>query len=234
MAQYRGGAAGQDRAKAVAAVLAVHAALAAALLTGLNVDVVTRAVERLQTVDIRLPPPPEPSPPTRPAAKPAEAPRPAGAPAPKSEASPIVAPTPKIPMPSPMIAAKVAGQGNAPTSGAGLAGTGTGAGGTGSGPGGGGPDYSRFTPAQLIRNLSRADYRALAGGRMPAGRAMVSLRVDTRGTVSSCRVIRSSGDTVVDLGLCPIVADRLRFRPALDDRGRPIPYGLDYVATWRN
>jgi hypothetical protein len=26
---------------------------------------------------------------------------------------------------------------------------------------------------------------------------------------------------------------RLRFRPAQDNQGRPIPYSLEYVATWR-
>jgi hypothetical protein len=29
-----------------------------------------------------------------------------------------------------------------------------------------------------------------------------------------------------------LISQRLRFLPALDDRGRPIGYQLDYVATW--
>jgi hypothetical protein len=36
----------------------------------------------------------------------------------------------------------------------------------------------------------------------------------------------------VDSGLCPLLATRLRFRPALDDQGRPVPYRLQYVASW--
>ena len=32
---------------------------------------------------------------------------------------------------------------------------------------------------------------------------------------------------------CKSGIKRLRFIPALDDRGRPIAYQLDYVATWR-
>lgn len=113
-----------------------------------------------------------------------------------------------------------------------MAGTGTGAGGSGTGAGGGGPAYTRFTPAQLVRNLTRDDYRSIGAGRLPSGRAMVSLRVEPSGLPSGCRVVRSSGDPVVDSGLCPLIEARLRFRPALDDHGRPIPYQLQYVATW--
>jgi protein TonB len=125
----------------------------------------------------------------------------------------------------------VAGTGNTSTSGAAASGSGSGAGGSGSGSGSG--DYSKFTPARLVRNLSRGDYRQLAAGRMPSGQAMVSLRVDASGVPGNCRVTRSSGDTVVDADLCPLIVSRLRFRPALDDQGRPIPYQLQYVATWR-
>jgi protein TonB len=61
---------------------------------------------------------------------------------------------------------------------------------------------------------------------------MVSLRVETSGVPSGCRVVRASGDSIVDIGLCPLIEARLRFRPAFDDLGRPIPYQLQYVATW--
>jgi hypothetical protein len=46
---YRGTADRPDRAKAIVAVIAVHAALAAVILTGLNVRVVSAAVERLKS-----------------------------------------------------------------------------------------------------------------------------------------------------------------------------------------
>ena len=132
-----------------------------------------------------------------------------------------------------VVAAPVAGTGNAAQSGAATAGTGPGAGGTGSGRGGGGSgDFSGYTPARLIRNLNRGDYRDLTGGRLPYGRAMLSLRLDTNGVPTECRVTRSSGDPYVDGGLCPLIYRRLRFRPALDADGRPIPYRLDYVANW--
>lgn len=233
MSSYRGTAGGPDQAKAIGAVVAVHLALAFVILTGLNVRAVGQAVERLKTFNLAQPPPP-PAPPPLPQ-RPAESmKKPEGAAAKKAEPSPVVAPPPTIPAPSPLPAAKVAGTGNASTSGAAAAGSGTGAGETGNGHGGGGTgDTSRFTPAQLVRNLTRGDYRSIAQGRLPAGRAMVSLRVDANGVASNCRVVRSSGDAGVDGSLCPLIEARLRFRPALDDQGRPIPYQLQYVATWR-
>jgi periplasmic protein TonB len=233
LSSYRGTADRPDKAKAIAAVVAVHAALAFIIVSGLNVEMVRRAVDQLTTIDIRQPPPPPPVEPPRPAPHPEAAKKPAGPPAKKAEATPVVAPRPRLPVASPIPAARVAGTGSATSSGAAVAGTGTGAGGAGNGAGGGGnADYSRFTPARLVRNLSRGDYQALAG-RMPVGRAMVSLRVEPTGQPSNCRVARSSGDPYVDAGLCPLILQRLRFLPALDDRGRPIAYQLEYVATWR-
>jgi len=230
MSSYIGTSDRPDRAKAIAAVVAVHVALGAIILSGLNGGFVSHAIDTLKTFNINEPPPPPPTPPP-PARKPSAARKAEGAPAKKADATPVVAPQPKLPLPSPIPAAKVAGTGSAPSSGAGTAGNGTGAGGSGNGPGGGGVDYSRFTPARLIRNLTRGDYRAIAGG-MPEGRAMVGLRIEASGAVSSCRIVRSSGDAGVDAGLCPLIEQRLRFRPALDDQGRPIPYSLQYVATW--
>ncbi|MES2119306.1 MAG: hypothetical protein V4513_01865 [Pseudomonadota bacterium] len=217
----------RDRWKAIVAVLAVHVLLAGIIVTGLNVKMVAHVVERMKTFDFTEPPAP-PRPPPPPAPKPAKAKQPEGAAAKRAEPTPVVAPPSE--RRSPIPAAKVAGQGNAAASGAASAGNGTGAGGSGTGRG---ADYSRFTPAQLVRNLTSADYRSIGAGRLPSGRAMVSLRVETSGVPSGCRIVRSSGDAAVDGGLCPLVEARLRFSPALDDQGRPIPYQLQYVARWR-
>lgn len=231
MSSYRGTAEGPDQAKAITAVVAVHLALAFVILTGLNVRSVSEAVERLKTFNLAQPPPSSPPPPQ---SRPHEAAKkPQGAAGRKAEPSPVVAPPPRVLAPSPLPAATTAGSGSASTSGASTAGNGTGAGGSGIGTGGGGyGDTSRFTPAQLVRNLTRGDYRSIAQGRLPTGRAMVALRVETSGVPSNCRVVRSSGDAGIDSSLCPLIEARLRFRPALDDQGRPIPYQLQYVATW--
>lgn len=233
MASYRS-TEREDRAKALAGVLVVHVVLGAVILTGLNVSFVRQAVEEhLKTFDIKeLPPPlPEPPPPQQTSERAKEE---EGAAGKKAEPSPIVVPKPKIVLPAnpPVAAAPVAGTGNATRSGAALSGTGPGAGGTGSGRGGGTGDFSGFTPARLIRNLNRSDYRQLTGGRMLYGRAMVSLQLDARGVPVQCQVARSSGDSSVDSGLCPLITRRLRFRPAMDASRRPIPYRLEYVASW--
>ena len=232
MSSYRATADRTDQAKAIAAVAAVHVILALVILTGLNVRMVRRAVEQLTTINISEPPPPVVQV-TKPAPKPSRAKKPVGASAPKAEPKPVVAPPATKPILPPIPAAKIAGTRSAASSGAGAVGTGTGSGGAGGGPGGGGyRDYSRFTAARLVRNLDRGDYRSIAGDRMPRGSAMVSLRVEPDGIPTDCRIVRSSGDPSVDAGLCPLIIARLRFLPALDDQGRPIPYQLQYVATW--
>lgn len=232
MGYYRG-ADTPDRLKAALAVGAVHVALGAAILTGLDVNTVSRAVDSLSTFDITAPePPPPPPPPERQAERARDE---EGAAGKKAEPTPVVAPEPRIRVPAtpPVAAAPVPGTGSASSAGAASSGTGTGAGGSGSGRGGGGAgDFSGFTPAVLVRNLTRSDYRQLTGGRLPNGSAMVSLTVDTRGSPTNCRIRRSSGDSTVDSGLCGLVTRRLRFRPARDASGNPVPYGLNYVANW--
>lgn len=222
-----------DRWKAIAAAVAVNGALGLMILTGLNVRMVSQAVERLKTFDIRLPPPPPPPPPPA-ARRPQPAKKPQGAPAKAAQPTPVVAPPPRIPAPSPIPAAKVAGTGSASTSGAAAAGNGTGAGGYGSGRGGGGggTDYSRFTPARLIRNLSRGDYRSITAGMMPVGSADAAIVISSDGRVSACRLIRSSGNPIVDERVCPIIQERLAFRPALDSSGRPIEVRTSFHASW--
>ena len=233
MASYRANPSRPDRAKAIAAVVAVHAAIAALILT--SPGAVSMIGESAPTVliDIKQPPPPPPPPPEPRSDRAREE---EGAAGKKAEPIPLVAPKPKIVVPAkpPVVAAPIAGIGASANAGAATAGSGPGAGGSGSGRGGGGSgDYSGYSPARLIRNVGRRDYRALAADRLPSGSAMVSLRVQTDGSATNCRVVRSSGDSIVDSGLCPLLTQRLRFRPAQDNRGRPIPYTLEYVATWR-
>ena len=224
----------KDRWKAIAAVAAVHVVLGAVIVTGLNVEIVGRAIERLETFDISLPKPPPEEPP--PPLEPNRAKLEEGAAGRKAEPSPIVAPEPRIEVPTrqEVVAAPVAGTGTASSAGAAASGTGTGAGGSGAGRGGGGAgDGAGMTPARLVRNLSRSDYRRLTGGRMPAGQAGLAIRVNRSGVVDSCRVEHSSGDSVIDAGLCPLISARLRFDPARDAQGRPIPYFTNYMARWR-
>jgi periplasmic protein TonB len=234
MSSYRGTADRPDQAKAIAGVIAVHAALAVAILSGLSVPVVRQAVEQLTTIDIREPPPPPPTPPPPPASKQQQMKKAAGAPAPRAEPTPVVAPPPRIPAPSSIPAAKIAGTGSAPSSGASTAGTGTGAGGAGNGPGGGGyGDYSRFTPARMVGRIPNSEYRRISAGRIPTGSAMITFRVNPNGRISNCRIIRSSGDPYVDAMVCDAATRWLVFNPARDPAGTPVSQDITYTPNWR-
>jgi protein TonB len=227
MSSYSGNAKPPDRAKAIAAVAAVHIALAAVIVTGLNIGKVRQAVEQLQTFDIREVPPPPPPP--KPAPLPHKAPQPAAAPAPKAQASPVVVPHPKVPAPSPLPAAPVAGTGHAPSSGASTTGNGTGAGGSGSG----GTDYSRFTPARLVSHIPSSEYRRLAATGIPSGLVGVMIRVQSDGSVANCRIARSSGDAAIDGLVCQLTVRYVRFSPARDLQGRAVAQDITYFPNWR-
>lgn len=230
MSTYRGTADRPDQAKAIAAVIAVHAALAVVILTGLNVRMVSRAVERLTTFDIVQPPPPPPNPPP-PKPRREQAKKEAGAPARKAEPTPVVAPQPRIPAPSPIPAAKIAGTGSASTSGAGTAGTGTGAGGAGNGPGGGGS--GGFTPARKISKIPNQEYRRLVSvSGMERGTVGVMIRVTPDGVASNCRVVRSSGNSTADALMCQLTERYVRFRPARDPNGRPVAQDITWYPNW--
>lgn len=234
MSSYQGTAGGPDRAKAIGAVVAVHAALAFIILSGLNVRIVNQAVEQLKTFNLDQPPPPPPvPPPTQPKPEPAMK-KPSGAPAKAAEPSPVVAPPPRIPMPSPIPAAKVAGTGSSSNSGAAASGNGTGAGGAGNGPGGGGNgDYSRFTPARLVSNIPNSQYGRLAATGIPSGLVGVRIMVGPDGSASSCRIARSSGDSSIDALVCELTQRYVRFSPARDPNGRPVAQEIIYYPNWR-
>jgi protein TonB len=246
MGYYRG-AHTPDRWKAAAGVFAVHVALAAVILTGLNVDTVTRAVERLKTFDItdEVPPAPlpEPPPPPRPQERgPEEQAAPANI---QSKPTPVVAPEPPIalPIPLPMNNAKArrpegldrtAGGSNVPGFGTGAGGQGSGFGGGWSGGSGTGTGSGAgFTPAQRISRIPDREYRRLraASGRS-SGSVGITIKVNTDGRVSNCRVVRSSGDPSVDGLMCQLAVQHVRFRPARDPRGQPVAQDITWHPNW--
>ena len=223
-----------DRMKALGGVLVVHLGLAAMILSGLTVHSVAQNVERLKTFDIFEPPPPPIPPPPRPT--PERARDKEGAAGKKALPTPVVAPPPKIIVPylPPVTAARIASTGSAATAGAATAGSGTGAGGSGNGLGGGGTgDFSRFTPAHMLNKIPDREYRRISGGLIPRGSATIAFRVNSDGRMSSCRIVRSSGDESVDSTVCDVATRNLRFSPAQDPDGRPVAQDMSYTPTWR-
>jgi protein TonB len=231
MATYAGTATRPDRAKAVLAVIAVHAALAFVILSGLSVGIVRQAVEHLTTIRIEDPPPPPPvQPPPKPAPRQKAMKRPEGAAAKKADPSPVVAPEPKLPAPSPVTAAKVAGTGSATTSGAAASGSGTGAGGIGNGLGGGGT--GGFTPARKITKIPDSEYRRFRALGFTRGIVGLAIRVNADGTPSNCRIATTSGNPQEDALMCQLTLAYVRFSPALDPGGRPIAQDVTFYSNW--
>jgi protein TonB len=222
-----------DRAKAALAAVLVHVAIGAAFLTGLVVKVTKQPSEILDTFDVAPPPPPAPTVEEKEAAPKAD-PGEAGK---KANPTPVVAPKPKIAVPakSPVVAAPVAGTGTASTAGAAVAGTGTGAGGTGNGLGGGGSggDGAGFTPARRISKIPDREYRRfVAASGMRTGRVAITVKVNTDGSASDCRVTRSSGNPSADALMCQLTVQYVRFRPARDPQGRLVAQDITWVPDW--
>jgi periplasmic protein TonB len=232
MAGYRQSA--PDRAKAAAAALVVHLLIGTAFLTGLVTNVSRRPSDALQTFDVTLPPPPPivEVPIDESAAKgdPGEAGK-------KADPTPIVAPEPMIAVPAkpPVAAAPVPGQGAASSAGAAAAGTGTGAGGAGTGLGGGGSGGSGagFTPARRISKIPDNEYRRfVAASGMRTGRVALTVKVNTDGRPSHCRIVRSSGNPNADSLMCQLTLRYVTFRPARDPQGRPVAQDITWAPDW--
>jgi protein TonB len=242
---YRSDLNTRDKTGAIAGVLAVHAALLFVLLhlSG-RIDLADpQSVLRVFDVN-EVPPPPPPQPetpkPAEQAQKPKEQEGAASPPNMKSQATPIVAPKPRIelPVPPPVAVTQSPNQGAAPTQGASsVAGPGTGAGGTGNGTGSGGSGTGSggggegiATRAQLITpSLRSRDYpselrRRLTNGPPP----FVMFTVEPNGRVSGCHIYQSSGDPAVDEMTCRLVTARFVYRPAYNRRGQPVASQMAY------
>ena len=235
---YRTDVNARDKGRAIAAVVAIHAAL---LLVFLNLSGkidLTDTQQALGVIDLTNPPQPPPPPQQR---QQVRAKQKAGASAPKnirSEATPVVAPKPRIETPpvQKIVASETPRHGAAPTQGAStVRGPGTGAGGAGSGNGGngsgGGGDNGVFEPPHLATPvLGGRDLPADLIDRWPRGATVfMRLRVDARGYVAECTVDRGTGDRTIDSAMCNLAHERLRFRPALNRSGQAVAGWFGYA-----
>ncbi|WP_237452063.1 energy transducer TonB [Qipengyuania algicida] len=196
-----------NRMVAIVIVVLIHIALGYALITGLAMEAVKKAVEKVTTVDIKEPPPPpppsEPPPPPKPdtAPPPPVAPPPpisvATAPPPIQTQQTIPPPAPpaiRIPPPAPV----------APPA-----------------P----PPPSKARAAQSEGNWAQRiidNYPSRAVREGTEGTVGVAVVIGTNGRVSSCSVTRSSGSSVLDSAACDGMQRYARFKPALNAAGDPI------------
>lgn len=158
----------------------------------------------------------------------------------KAVPKPTTAATPKIPIRKTAPAPRVSSTGNADTSGAKAAGSGTGAGGqgdgTGSGNGGNGQGGGIATkPVKISGEINNArDFPIPPGGRQARIGTQVTVRVivGIDGRARDCSIYQPSPDPEADAIVCRLVAERLRFRPATDSGGNPVPAPYYWRQRW--
>jgi len=218
---------------------ALQLALVVVVWTGFSPQIVRSGVQTaLTSLDLRTPPPPPPPPPPRSRPR-----RPAHAasgraapPHARAHATPVVAPAVPPLKPVPVVAAKFAGTGTQSAQGAALAGQGSGAGGEGQGTGSGGAGNGEGAGgdgAELIRGeIRNSDIPQSLRSAPFSGTTRTTIAVDANGRVSGCRIVRSSGNSLLDDLTCRLIFQRFRFNPARDDQGRPEPDTIDYDQEW--
>jgi protein TonB len=240
---YRSDLNSRDKSGAIVAVVAIHGGLLFAFLNlSGKLDLANpQSVLRVFEVNEVPPPPPPPPPPKTEQPKPKQK---EGGSAPKnvkSQATPVVAPKPRIETPTPqkIVAAEIPRQGTAPTQGASpVSGPGTGAGGAGSGTGsgaggtgsGGGGEGAAYPPHLVTPVLRGRDFGSALLDQWPReAPVFLRLRVDAQGYVSECVVDRGTGVTAIDSAMCSLARERLRFRPALNRSGQAVAGWFGYA-----
>ena len=229
---YRSDISTRDRGVAIAAVVAIHALLLLALLHLSGKLDLPDAQQALSVFSLNaVPPPPQRE---RQQTRPKKSEASSAPENLKSEATPVVAPKPRIETPPrPQIAASPTPRsGNASTKGAAFVpGPGTGAGGQGSGNGAGGGDGGAVEPPHLATPvLTGRDFSSdLLDQWPPRLTVFLRLRVDARGLVSECMVDRGTGNPSIDSEVCNLAHERLRFRPALNRSGQAVAGWFGYA-----
>ncbi|MCF2515960.1 energy transducer TonB [Sphingomonas sp. G124] len=234
----------RDRAATILMVVAIHVALAFALI---NLSPPLREQlpqDVVEIFDVTEPPPPPVIVEELPKPEETKPQREEGAASAKnieSKATPVVAPKPPIqlPIPQPIPVTKTPNTGTertqgasnvvGPGTGAGGVGTGTGSGGAGSGTGGGGTGGVATRPA-VLRGITNRDYPDEVARYWPRGGAVfIAVRVLPNGRATDCKINRSIGIPAIDQWTCKLVEERAVFRPATDANGRPIASWYGYI-----
>lgn len=216
----------RTRWRVLAAIIGLHVlalvGLVHAFAPQFSASVVKQA-GRLVTVTVRTyEDPPKPAPEPEAAGASGEAGR---------EATPREVTAPPAPLPRPSPAPRASSTGAANTSGARETGSGTGASGSGDGTGSGNGGSGRgggmaVGPSVLSGRIDAArDFPIPEGGRqMREGTSVtVAFTVGVDGRASDCSVVAAGPDPATNALVCPLVIERIRFNPARDADGNPMP-----------
>lgn len=202
----------------------IHVALGYALITGLAYEAVSKAIERVTTVDIEEPPPPEPEDePPPPEPQPESAPPPPVAPPPPiriAPAPPTIRTQPTIPPPAPpaLRIPPAAPVGPPPPPPA--------------------PPPPRIEPKAAAPRgnpgswATANDYPARALREEREGTTGFRVTVSPQGRVSNCTITRSSGHADLDDATCKNITRRARFTPATDGNGQPTTDTYSNAIRW--
>lgn len=185
---------------------------------------VLREAESALSVTVFTPPPPEPSPDPAPLEEGAAAEE-------GRRATPREVAAPEVPRPRETAAPRTPSTGTADASGARDQGAGTGAGGegdgTGAGRGGTGQGGVAATGPSVRsgRIDSARDFPIPEGGRSVRDGTSVTVvfTVGVDGRAYDCSVARPGPDPATNALVCPLVVERIRFNPARDSNGNPVP-----------
>lgn len=205
---------------AIVIVAIVHVLVGYALITGLAYKAVSEVVERVTTVDIEEPPPPEPEDePPPPEPQPDTAPPPPVAPPPPISIAPAPPPIrtqPTIPPPAPPVLRVPPAAPPAPPP----------------------PPPPRFEPkrAQPRGNpgswVTNADYRSSWISREYSGTASFSLRIGANGRVESCSITGGSAPQELKDATCSLIQRRARFSPATNGNGDEVAGNYSSTVRW--
>lgn len=229
------------RIKGAIGAALVQILLGYALVMGLAVHLTATASDDLKLFGVAPAPPPPPA--EKPRPRPVTSARAEGAASPpnlRAKATEVVAPPSIVPpmAPSPVIAAPIAGIGNAASAGAAdIRGPGTGSGGQGNGTGSGGAgdgdgDGGETPPRWVKGRIKDSDYPRGAGEAGVSGTVAVRYIVGIDGRVSGCAVTKSSGHPELDDTTCRLIEQRFRFKPSRDADGTPVPSVIVEDHTW--
>jgi protein TonB len=202
------------KAVSIGLVVALHAALGYAFITGLAYNVIKKAAQDLKVVDVQeAPPPPEQKPPPPPPEQKFEPP-PIVAPPPLVQTPTIAPPIVSVPQPPPVVITPTAPPAPPPPP---------------------APVVSKAAgakgdPAQWVTS---DDYPPSALREEREGVTKVTWQINEQGRIENCSVTASSGSPDLDETACRVLTRRGRYSPAMDQSGKPMRTTQSRTIRWQ-
>lgn len=203
------------KAVSIGLVVALHAALGYAFITGLAYNVIKKAAQDLKVVDVQeAPPPPEQKPPPPPPEQKFEPP-PIVAPPPVVQTQTIAPPIVSVPTPPPAPVITPAAPPAPPPPPPPVVSKAAGA---------------KGDPAQWVTS---DDYPPAALREEREGVTKVTWQINEQGRIENCQVVASSGSPDLDETACRVLTRRGRYSPALDQAGKPMRTTQSRTIRWQ-